>query len=50
MGIFRALGLGLAIVILKCLMPDVMNGLEGTLSALFGVTESILANVQTSIP
>ncbi len=46
MGIFKALGLGLTIVILKLLMPDVMSGLEGTLSAFFGVTQEILLHVQ----
>ena len=29
MGIFKALGLGIAIVVLKLLMPDVFSGLEG---------------------
>jgi len=46
MGIFKALGLGLTIVILKLLMPDVMSGFEGTLSAFFGVTQMILMHVQ----
>ncbi len=46
MGIFKALGLGLTILILKLLMPDVMSGLEGTLSAFFGVTQAILTHVQ----
>ena len=46
MGIFKALGLGLTIVILKLLMPDVMSGFEGTLTAFFGVTQSILGHVQ----
>jgi hypothetical protein len=45
MGIFKALGLGLTIIILKCLMPDVMNGLEGTLAALFSLTQTILIRV-----
>ena len=49
MGVFRALGLGLAIVILKCLMPDVMSGLEGTLSSLFRITETILTNVESNL-
>lgn len=46
MGIFRALGLGLVIVILKLLLPDVMSGIEGTLVAFFGVAESLLGSVQ----
>lgn len=45
MGIFRAVGMGLAIVILKLLMPGVMSGFEGTLSAFFGVTQDIFTNV-----
>ncbi len=45
MGIFRAIGMGLAIVILKLLMPGVISGFEGTLSALFGVTEGVLTNL-----
>lgn len=45
MGIFRAIGLGVAIVILKLLMPAVMSGLEGTLSMFFGVTQLMLAQV-----
>ncbi len=45
MGIFKALGLGLTILILKCLMPNVMNGFEGTLTALFSVTQVILVHV-----
>ncbi len=49
MGIFKALGLGLAILILKLLMPDVVSGLEGTLSSFFGVTETVLANVQSNL-
>lgn len=49
MGIFRALGMGLAIVILQCLMPAVMSGFEGTLTALFGVTETVLTTTQASL-
>lgn len=49
MGIFKALGLGLTIVILKLLMPDVMSGLEGSLSAFFGVTETLFSNVQSNL-
>lgn len=46
MGIFKALGLGLCIVILKLLLPDVMSGIEGTLVAFFAVTEALLGGVQ----
>jgi hypothetical protein len=49
MGIFKALGLGLTIVILKLLMPDVMSGFEGTLSAFFGLTQTLLSNVDSNI-
>ena len=49
MGIFKALGFGLTIVILKLLVPDVMNGIEGTLTALFSVTETVLERTQSSL-
>lgn len=49
MGIFKALGLGLTIVILKLLMPDVMSGLEGTLSSFFGLTQSLLSSAQSTL-
>ncbi len=49
MGIFKALGLGLTIVVLKLLMPGMMSGLEGTLTAFFGLTETILSNVQSNV-
>jgi hypothetical protein len=49
MRILRAVGMGLAIVILKLLMPAVVSGFEGTLTAFFGVTESLLANVQFAV-
>jgi hypothetical protein len=50
MGIFRALGLGLVIVILKSLLPDVMSGFEGTLVTLFFVTQSIIAHSAVMLP
>lgn len=49
MGIFKALGLGLTIVILKLLMPDVMSGLEGTLAQFFGLTQSLLSSAQSTL-
>lgn len=49
MGVFKAVGLGLTILILKLLMPDVMSGFEGTLTAFFGVTETILTGVQSGL-
>jgi hypothetical protein len=49
MGIFRALGLGLAIVLLKLLMPGVVSGFEYTLISFFGVTSALLASVHASL-
>lgn len=49
MGIFKALGMGLTIVILKLLMPGVVSGFEGTPTALFGVTETVFGQFQYSI-
>lgn len=49
MGIFKALGFGLTIVILKLLIPDVMSGFEGTLTAFFGVTETVFGNVEYAL-
>jgi uncharacterized protein (DUF2236 family) len=49
MGIFRALGMGLAIVLLKLLMPEVVSGFEDTLISLFGLTSTMLANVHSSL-
>lgn len=41
MKIFRALGLGLAIVMLKFLMPPVFEGLEDALVALFQTVQHV---------
>ena len=49
MGVFKALGMGIAIVILKLLMPDVMSGFEGTLASFFGVTQTVLVHMQASL-
>ena len=49
MGISRAIGLGLTIVILKLLLPDVMNGIEGTFTAFFSVTQTVLERSQQSL-
>ena len=49
MGIFKALGLGLTIVILKLLLPEVMNGIEGTLTAFFSVLETVLLRSQAAL-
>lgn len=37
MQIFRAIGFGLFLIILRVVMPDVFNGLESTLVKLFQV-------------
>jgi len=50
MGIFRAIGLGLGIVILKLLMPSVMSGFEGALSAFFGAVQAIFVQLEYSVP
>lgn len=49
MGIWKALGLGLTIVILKLLMPDVVSGLEGTLASFFGLTQTIFSNIDANL-
>lgn len=43
MGILRAIGLGIGIIVLKLLMPDVFEGLEDTLIAFFHVLKESLA-------
>ena len=49
MGIFKALGLGIAIVVLKLLMPDVFSGLEGALVAVFGLVQTVMSNIQYNL-
>lgn len=49
MGIFRALGLGIAIVVLKLLLPEVMDGFAGALSAFFTLATTLFANVASAI-
>ena len=49
MGIFKALGLGIAIVVLKLLMPDVFSGLEGALVAVFGLVQTMMSNMQYNL-
>jgi hypothetical protein len=39
----------LTIVILKLLMPGVVSGFEGTLTAFFGVTETVFSHLQYSL-
>ena len=43
MGIFRAIGLALAIITLKLLVPDVWHALEGTLLTFFNTLQKVLA-------
>ena len=43
MGILRAIGLAVAIIVLKLLMPTVFEGLEATLIALFHALQEALA-------
>ena len=49
MGIFKALGLGIAIVVLKLLMPEVFSGLEGALVAVFGLVQTMMSNMQYNL-
>ncbi len=43
MGIFRALGLGLAIIIIRFLMPELFEIIEDTLLLFFGTLQSVLS-------
>ncbi|MEI6480087.1 MAG: hypothetical protein WCO12_01010 [bacterium] len=43
MGIFRAIGLALAIITLKLLAPDIWHALEGTLLVFFNTLQRTLA-------
>lgn len=47
MGIFRAIGLGIGIIILKLLVPEVFSALQTTLVTFFDVLQSILAQAPT---
>lgn len=42
MGILRAIGLAVAIIVLKLLMPEVFEGLEATLIALFSALQDAI--------
>ena len=42
MGILRAIGFGIALVVLRALMPDVFNGLEHALIEFFTALEKVL--------
>ena len=49
MGIFRAIGLGIGIIILSRLMPEVYGAFEEVLLKFFGMLNSILAMSEQSI-
>jgi len=50
MGILKAVGMGLGIVILKLLMPDVVSGFETALSAFFGAMQAIFVRLEYTVP
>jgi hypothetical protein len=50
MKILRVVGLGLAIVMLKFLVPRVFAGIENTLLAFFDVIQSVLATNRGFLP
>lgn len=41
--------MGLSIVILKLLMPDVVSGFEGTLVSFFGVTQTVFGHLDSAL-
>jgi hypothetical protein len=43
MKIFRAIGLGIAIITLKLLMPETWHAFEATLVSFFGTMQKVLA-------
>lgn len=49
MGVFRALGLGIAIVILKLLVPEVVDGFSSALSAFFALATTLFMSVESAI-
>jgi len=46
MRIFRAIGLGLVIIILQFLVPTIFAGIEHTLLQLFNTLDSVMAQSQ----
>lgn len=48
MRIFRVLGLGLAIIMIRFLVPEVFHALEDTFLTFFTVVETVLTKVETS--
>ena len=49
MKILGAIGLGLAIVIIKSLMPDVFHGVEKTLVQFFSLLGGVMTKSQTAL-
>lgn len=49
MKILGAIGLGLTIIILKFLMPQVFHGIENTLVSFFTLLEGVLTKGQTAL-
>ncbi|MEI6528563.1 MAG: hypothetical protein WCO10_02740 [bacterium] len=49
MKILQALGLGLAIVILRYLVPDLFSAFIHTLLQFFGIVQSLLGKIQILI-
>lgn len=47
MGILNALGLGLTIIILRFLVPEIFEALEGTILAFFDIIQTILVKSQS---
>ena len=49
MKIFRVIGLGLAIIIIRYLMPDLFHAIENTLLVFFDVLQSVLSVSKDSL-
>lgn len=49
MGIRNALGFGIAIILLKFLIPKIFAGMEMTLLSLFDVINLVLTNAKESV-
>ncbi|MFA5888773.1 MAG: hypothetical protein WC857_00870 [Candidatus Paceibacterota bacterium] len=49
MKILRVVGFGLAIVMLKFLMPEIFTGIENTLLVFFQTIQTILAGSKSSM-
>ena len=49
MKILRVLGLGLLIIMLKFLVPEIFSGFQNMLLAFFGTLQTILGKADTSM-